>query len=521
MGEIAVRMALGASRRRIVLQMFIEALVLAVLAAVVGVAILLWPLGRFQAVFDTAIAQGDGLPVWFDVGLGWHTMLTVMALTLLSAVLTGALPALKLTSRRVQAQLQRSQPGSSGLTFGRTTTLIVVSQVALSVALLTVGGAQLRSIVDDWSFGDDGGRSREQLLRADLRWDLGPDGEARNDTRALLARAEARREFARRAETELDVAGATFESFQGIRYFSPDTGAAAGALLPFTYTTAVESNYFDVQGVPLRAGRALAAGDWLDTAAPVAVVNHAFVDAMSLDGDPVGRHIRQIDPRTRQASGDSIRIVGVAEDIRALEVSQQGPSWIARPTVYLPLSDTAAFVRTVIRARGDPGRLAGSLQALAADIDPTLLVHRVRTFVDDDRFALTMAGLYGIAVGFFVFAALLLSTTGVYAMMSFTATQRTREIGIRTALGAPAARIVGAIFARAMTQLGLGTIIGLGIGYLAADGPFALSRGLFTDGPGVALGVAALIIAMGLVACGRPMRRALSIEPTVALRADG
>ncbi|MGD8340990.1 MAG: ABC transporter permease, partial [Gammaproteobacteria bacterium] len=464
----------------------------------------------------------DAIPFWFDVGLDSHTLLVVVCLTLLSAVLTGALPALKLTARGVQAQLQHVQQGSTGLKFGRTATLIVVSQVALSVALLTVGSTQLRSFVDDWWSRDDGGLARAQILSADLRWDLSGEGTDVENTQDALARARARRELGRRAASELEVQGATFQAFRGVRFFVPGTAGIDDVSpgLRFSYVTAVEPNYFDVLGASIRAGRALSDGDRLDTAAPVAIVNEAFIEAMAVPGDPIGQRLRAIDPQTRQAFGEWLRIVGVAEDMPGLEISHRGPEWLARPTVYTPLQDAESAVRILLRSRGEPASLIGPLQVLATEVDPRMIVHRALTLDEADQVALTLAGIYGIAVGFFVFAALLLSTTGVYAMMSFTATQRTREIGIRTALGAPAGRVVSAIFSRAMKQLGLGTALGLGIGYLAADGPFALSGGLFANGPGVVIGVAVLVIAMGLIACGRPMRRALSVEPTVALRSD-
>jgi putative ABC transport system permease protein len=120
-----------------------------------------------------------------------------------------------------------------------------------------------------------------------------------------------------------------------------------------------------------------------------------------------------------------------------------------------------------------------------------------------------------------VFVVLLLSTAGVSSMMSFTVAQRTREIGIRTALGARPTRVVGDVFSRALLQVSGGTVLGLGVGFAASDGPFALSEGLFRHGPGLMVAVAALILATGVIACGMPLSRALRIQPTEALRAEG
>jgi ABC-type antimicrobial peptide transport system permease subunit len=158
------------------------------------------------------------------------------------------------------------------------------------------------------------------------------------------------------------------------------------------------------------------------------------------------------------------------------------------------------------------------LGAIAAGIDPTLVLHQARPLERLDPIDALFLRLYGVGVGFLLFAVLLLSTAGVYSMMSFTVAQRTREIGIRTALGAEPSRVVGDVFGRAFRQVGAGAALGLAIGFIAADGPFALSDGLFRDGPSLVVAVATLIVVMGLLACAYPLRRALRIQPTEALR---
>jgi putative ABC transport system permease protein len=384
-GKIAVRLAMGASRRRIAMQMFVESLLLGSLAAGIGVAILLWPPHMLRQVFSDAIAQSDGIPYRFEIRFDPSTALLVVCLVVLSAVLTGVLPALKLTDRHLQVRLQRVQEGTSGLRFGKAMTLIVVSQVALSVALMTVGGVQLRTFTEDWWSQGNDVASRRQYLTTALRWDHEAGGAGANQARgADLMRGATWRELGRRPRLETGVGGVTFESFQGVRFFAAEHGSAQApsANARWTCLTAIEPNLFDAQRARLLAGRAFDTNDTTGDAPPALLVNEAFVQAMLPPGNPIGRRVRRIDPRTRQPVGDWLPIVGVVSDTPALEIAQRGPAWVARPTVYL-----------------------------------------------------------------------LLSTTGVYAMMSFTVTQRTREIGIRTALGAPPKRIVGEVFSRAMRQL--------------------------------------------------------------------
>jgi putative ABC transport system permease protein len=521
-GEVAVRTALGASRSRIVLQMLLEALVLASLAAAVGLAIMAWPLHLLKEVFDMGVAQGDGLPFWFNVRLGPTTMLLVVGLVLVSAALTGILPALKLTDRGTQSALRRVQGGVSGLRFGTAATYVIVSQVAISVALLTVGASQLRTFVDDWWSFQDQEIDRAQYLTAQLRWDLAaPAGASGMQAEDALRRADTWRVLDRRISQEPDVRGVTFETFNGVRPFAPaGTAVAPAAGSSWSWIVSIEPNYFDVYDRAIRAGRTFDAVEATEETRRVAIVNEAFVRTVLQAGSPIGQRIHPVDPRSGRPAAESLAIVGVVADSLNLEISQRGPGWVAHPTVYVPLRPTSSPVRMTVRVQDDPAPLVGRLQAIAAGIDPTLVVHQPRPLENLDGVDQVFVRLYGFGVGFVVVALLLLSTAGVYSMLSFTVSQRTREIGIRTALGASPGRVTADVLSRAFTQIGSGTLLGLAIGYAASAGPFRLSDGLFDKGPGVMIGVAAVILLAGLGACGTPLRRALRIQPTEALRTD-
>jgi predicted permease len=524
-GEVALRMALGASRRRIAVQMFLEALVLASAAAVVGLAIMTWPLQLLRDVFATSLARGDAVPYWFVVRVGPETGMVVAGLVLLCAALTGILPALKLTNRHMRPRLQQVQPGVSGLRFGRATTAVVVSQVAISVALLTVAGAQLWTLVDDWRALEDGGRARAGYLSAQLRWDptslasAAADDAAAADAAAAqsVRHAQVWRALDRRLSQEPDVRGVTFDAFFSTRPFEVVSSNAASP--QWAYVVFIAENYFSVQNTPVLAGRAFVAADAVDRR--VAIVNEAFVRAIVPTADAVGQHVRPFDTRAARQPGTSLEIVGVVQDVPRFEISQQGPAWVAQPTVYLPLSPSpASIVRMTVHVRNDPQQFVPRLTAIAAGVDPTLVVHQPMPVEAIDPIDAIFLRLYGFGVSFLLFAVLLLATAGVYSMMSFTVAQRTREIGIRTALGANPARVVGDVFRRALLQVGVGTTSGLGIGFTLADGPFALSNGVFHDGPGLMVAIGGLILTTGAIACGIPLQRALRIQPTEALRAD-
>ena len=323
----------------------------------------------------------------------------------------------------------------------------------------------------------------------------------------------------RQVSEEPDVRGVTFDAFLGVRTFEASSSEAAAP--GWAYVIAIEPQYFAVYDVPVRAGRAFDEADAGNAGRRVAIVNEAFVRTVLPSGEPVGQRVRAFDPRSGRPPGEALEIVGVVRDVPRFEISQRGPGWVAQPTIYVPLTATASTLRMTVRVRNNPDQFVPRLRGIAAGIDPTLVVHQPRPLSAIDPIDLIFLRLYTFGVGFLVFAVLLLSTAGVYSMMSFTVAQRTREIGIRTALGARPTRVVRDVFSRALRQVSAGTALGLAVGFAAADGPFALSDGLFHDGPWVILAVAAVILATGVIACGIPVKRALRIQPTEALRAEG
>ena len=506
-GEISVRNALGASRCRIALQMFAEALVLASLAATVGIGIVVWGLNELMTLMTL---NYGGLPFWWEVRVGPSTVLLVGGLTLLAAVLTGVLPALKVTGRRMQSGLQRAGSGGSELHFGRAASAVVVMQVTISVALLTMQGSQLQTLIEDQAFDD--GIPREEFLTAELRLNREPSTSDPNDGQgADFARnIETWRELRRRVSREPGVLGATFGTSLPGAVPSRTIVEAEGIARYLLSVFWIEPSYFDVLGVPVRVGRAFDAGDLTDSEAGVAIVNGEFVRSVLAGGEPIGHRIR-VDPRNSRSSGQWVEIVGIVPDLAMDLATRIG----AAPAIYLPLVTGADRIYLVVHARGEPSQFGGRLRAIVGGLDPALVLDQPRTLEEilDARGA--MLSLIRLGIGLLVLAALMLSTIGIYALMSFTVSQRTREIGIRTALGAHPRRVVGDVFSRAILQLAVGTSLGLALGYGATSGR------LFEQGARPVVGIAALILMMGLIACGKPVRRALRIQPTEALREGG
>jgi putative ABC transport system permease protein len=523
-GEIAVRSALGASRRRIVAQLFAEALVLSAGAAVVGLLLAQVGLRQANAIMDQ---ETGSAPFWVDYGLDLATVLYVVGLTLLAAVIVGVLPALQATGSRLQSSL-RQMGGGTGLRLGRTWTVLIVAQVAIAVSALPAavgtGWKQIRHATTQPRYAAD------EYLAAWLSEDR--DTPAGVDAQAWHNEANARygarlAELVRRLEAEPGVSAVTFASnAPGGPAEAPVRvdGVPAPAESPngvAVQSTRVNAGYFDALRVPLLAGRPFGAGDLVDSAGTV-IVSRTFVQRVLGGGNALGRRIHYA-PAVDEDDPDAVarparwyEIVGVVED---LQVNPMDPELIV-PAVFhatTPAQVYPAFLAVHVRGRA-PADFAARLREITASVDPVLKLGPTRALDDIDRQAKAALRLVGLILGLVTLSVLLLSAAGIYALMSFTVTRRRREIGIRAALGADPRRLLRGIFSRSVRQLALG----LGVGVAFAVLLEVLTRGGLMDGKGTVLlpAVAALMLGVGLLAAVGPARRGLRIQPMDALRAE-
>ena len=522
-GELVVRNALGASRGRIVAQLFAEALVLCGVAAAVGLGAA--GLGVRLLVRAIETNSGQRLPFWFHADLSPWTVLYAVGLTVLGAAIAGVLPGLKAT-RGLQARLRQAAAGAGGLTFGGIWTAVIVAQIAVTLGFPVVAFNVARDAADTRAMVAD--FPAAEFLSARIALDREPPPGADTSFAAFVARRQATaRELERRLHAEPGVVGVTFaERLPRMNHLphwiEVDSGGAAPQDPRFpggyrTSSSAVDADYFDVLGAPVRAGRAFHAGD-LAPDSRVVIVNESFVRLVLGGRNPIGRHLRY--GWRNDASGPLSEgaepapwheIVGVVPDL--------GMSKATDPKVagfYHPLAaDVVVPLHVAVHVRGgDAAAFAPRLRAVAAAVDPTLRVDdvaRMDTLSDAEiEFATFWVRLLAVVSA----VAMLLSMAGIYAVMSFTVARRTREIGIRVALGASRRRVVAAVFARPLAQVGLGIVAG---GVLSA-----MLGGHATPGALVgALVYTVLMLGVCLLACIVPTRRALQVQPTEALRADG
>ena len=535
--ELAVRTALGASRGRIVAQMFAEALVLGGLAAVIGLTAAHVVLNNWGMPF-LKVNLGR-VPFWYDVSLSPTTVLFAIGLTVLGSAIAGVMPALKVT-RRMGSRLKQATAGAGGLQFGGIWTVVIVVQVAITVAfpaVVYVEQGQLRHIQ---TF--EAGFATEEYVAVPLAMEAPVVAGTSDSDRAAQRAAFATnlQELRRRVAAEPGVTGVTFADWlprvpdrptEWIELAdpvtvppdrAPDEAGQTRVWRPWAHVAHIEPSYFDVLQAPILAGRGFAAAD-LAPGANVAIVDQRFVELVLKGRNPIGQQLRFGDDAgdtAAQRAKPWIEIVGVVK-----ELGMSSPMAVRRGAgLYLPATPGRfAPVFMILHGRGDPMTLVPQVRAIAADVDPTLRLgewQRLDHVLED---VLWFIGLWMKIAALMTAVALLLSLSGIYSVMSFIVARRTREIGVRVALGASRGRVITAIFRRPLIQVGLGVIGGGAL--------IAMAATIETEMPGltgdVTLGQLAIVAAYAifmlgvcLLACVVPTRRALGVEPTIALRAE-
>jgi predicted permease len=532
-GEIAVRTSLGATRRRIVLQLFAEAIVLVGGATLAGILIARFALGRISRLFFV-IQQAPQPPFWWNDDLSSTTVAYAIILAVVGAVMIGVVPALKATGGAVQPRLGKfSAGGGGGLRFGGMWTVVVVLQVALSVAFLPLAVSQAGTALKS---PEETGFPAEEYIAAQLGRDPSVPPRTPEEQADFLAGSRRLFEEAReRIAADPSVRGVALASglsamnhirgpveFVGDGSASPITGAARILL--------VDRSYLDLMGASVVAGQSLAPADFTPESRAV-VVNEAFVEYVLGGRNPVGGQLRfpERDPGDEAslvevpAAGTSVDVVGV---VRNPGIDAYGPG--VHAAIYAPLDLAPVTPRTVglvgmpqapaaqlfVRLRPEMGSTASRLYGVVAAVDPSLRLSEVGTAAE------AWGPVHqGARVGAWIFAAvaaivLMLSVAGIYALMSFTVSRRTREIAIRAAVGAPRGAIMRTVFGRAVFQL----LAGVGLGSLIAVP--VLWDGVVDEGPRSLLIVSTLLLGAGFAACLVPVRRALAIEPAAAVKSE-
>ncbi len=502
--ELGIRSALGAGRLRLVAHLLGEALVLAGLGGAFGLA-----LARAGVAWFNATIPIEDVPFWFEIRVDLAGTLFVLALVVLSALLSGIAPALQASRADVSDLLREDTRTGTGLRMGRLSRSLVVAEVAMACGLLVAAGLMIRTIVNmspgRMPFASD----HVLTARLDLGETAYPDAARRAAFHEELERRLAALPGVRSVSVMAAPPGIGGGRDQVMIEGQP---AVDERQLPLTVWAAISPRFFETFGVGVHEGRVFTPADGAQSP-KVVIVNRAFVRRFFPGGRALGRRLRLV---YAGAGPEWLEVVGTVPDL-----NMGTPARPQREAVYVPLAQSPpSGVFVALSAAGAPESLAGSLRDAVARMDPDLPARAVKPYdalLYEFTWGVNVIGRLFTAFGA---AALFLAAVGVYGVMAFAVSRRTREIGIRMALGASRGRVLLMVLGQGARQLALGSAIGLvlalALGRLLA---VVLVDVTPTDPATFGAVLAALGLA-GLAACVWPARRASRMDPVGALRQD-
>jgi predicted permease len=507
--EVSVRVSLGATRRRIVQQLLVESVLLALISGMLGLALSIAGIRLFAAAFE-----GVGAPYWIQVTLDGRVFLFLSLVALGTAFLFGLAPALHASKTDVNEVLKDGgRSGGGALRTQRWTGALIVAELALTIVLLAGAGFMMRSFL------------------ALYRLDLGIDTSQLLTMRLALANEKyptpaQKAAFHDRIDERL--AGLAGVKSAAIATAVPLGGGLArqvdiesqprmpGEAAPIVTMVLVGPRYFQTIGLPLLRGRPLNGHDGTPGHEAV-VVNQRFVSMHIKGEDPLGLRIRLVDGSSGDAAPPYVTIVGVVPNVRQRDVQRTEPD----PVVYVPYrAEPTWFMSLVVRTEGAAGEAAALVREQVHAVDADLPLFDVRTMDDVLAQRRWPFRVFGSMFAIFALIALILAAVGLYAVTAYAVTQRTQEIGVRMALGAQTGQVVWLIMRRVLMQIAIGLTLGIagafGVGRVLSS---LLVQTSATD-PVTLTGVAIVLLGASIVACVRPAYRATKLDPVVALRAD-
>lgn len=496
-GEIAVRLALGASRARIASYLLTESLLLGLAAGLAGMLVRLFVLDYLRA-----FKAPTPIPVFLDVSVDWRVLAFTFGLALVTGILFGLLPALR-ASRLELATVLREHTGAWHSSRGliRAQAMLVATQVALSLVSVTAAALTLRSLRNALAF-DPGFNVSHGVL---AKFNLAYGGYSEHQTRQF------QQEVLRRAKALPGVASAGLSLFPPLDFSAnqaeiriPGSAIHPGERL-IVDLNFVSGGYFDAMGIPILHGRGIEERDETSPAM-VAVVNQSMANRFWPGASPVGRTIL--------FDGREHRVIGVAADGKYFSLTEDPKSLVYLPSGRLALNYFSLHVRTI----GPPESLLPKLASELQRLDPRLPPVEVRTLREHMKLSQFPATIAGVSIGMFGVLALAMALTGVYGVMAYFVRMRVHEIGIRVALGASHRNIIWLVLAKGVRVL----VIGLGAGLTASLVVNRLLAGVLVGvrphDPLVLSGVSLALAAALLLACYLPARRAARLNTAASLR---
>jgi putative ABC transport system permease protein len=506
--ELAVRAALGAGRARLVRQLLTESALLALAGSAVGLALAFWGLRLLRDSLPELLLVTQ--PNVLDLGIDRLTLGFTIAVTAASALLFGGIPALKAGGARTSESLKSGGHGTAGAPHRRLRAALMIAEVALSLVLLVSAGLLVRTFAQLQKVDPGFNADRVLTMTITLPEYRYPDGESQRRFFLNAADAVSRVPGVRTAGFVNVLPFSTYN--RGTRYIVDGEAPPEVGREPSSDYRVVTDAYFAALDIPIADGRAFDSRD-RDATDRVAIVNRTLARRTFGDRSPIGRRIRM----GRVSSPTPwLTIVGVSGDVRHSEITGR-----AQPEIYVPLAQAPTdMMMLAAKTAGDPDDLADAVQKAIASVDPLQPVYHVkplRRLIDEALLphasAMSMMTMFAVL-------ALLLSTVGIYGVVSYVVSQQSREFGVRLALGASPGDLMRLVLWRGVSLVGIGTAIGaagaLGVTRLLGGFLYGVTA---TDWP-TYVAVAAGLILVGGVACYIPARRATRLDPAVVLRSE-
>jgi predicted permease len=497
-GEIAVRVALGATTARIVRQLLTESLLLALVGGTAGVL-----LGSF-AIRPLVLFAGIQVGAGIDIGIDGRVLVFALATTLATGLLFGIIPALSVARPDVNRHLKEGVRGSTAGSRKHLQSLLIVSETVLTVILLFCAGLLLRSFVK--AFKANPGFNRENVLTFELTQ---PNSKAPT----MGHRVRFVRDILQHIEHIPGVASAGMASSTPMNGYVGYGDLVSREDRPATRNDlnagfdSVTGDFFKAVGIPLLRGRVFTEADNDEKAPKVMIINDALARRFFADEDPLGRLLHFKDA--------TWEVVGVVGSVRQYQLDFDPQPQVYFSQVYFPWHTTI-----VVHTQVPPLTLVGEVRKAVQAVDPEQPIANLGTLEQSVGNTLQTRRIMLTLLGLFAGTALVLACIGIYGVMTYTVAQRTREIGIRIALGAASSQVVALVLQSGMKLvligLGIGVLGSIGAGRLIASQLYSVS----SIDPVVLILVALALLSVTLLACWLPARKATRVNPIEALRAD-
>jgi putative ABC transport system permease protein len=504
-GEMAIRAALGASRRRLIRQMLAESLLLASLGGALGLLIAMWSADGMMAVIPEA------LPAWMKFSIDWRVLAFTLGATTATAILCGIAPSWQASKTNLMSVMKDGARGAGLMRRQRLRSLLVIGEVALAMTLLIGAGLMMKSFIRVRQINTGFSADRVMTAKVALPNTQYSAPEQRNNFFRQLLQGVATKPGVESAaltsslplEEDLSVTGFFVEGKPEPQELSQ---------IPIAIYCAVSPGYFRTMGMRLLRGRDFTDAD-IEGKEQVVIVDETIARRHFADVDPIGRRIRFGGAKSGKPW---LTIIGVAGAVRHIELKKD-----VRMQAYLPYQQASRGNLTIVaRATGDPASLTSALRDEVAALDKDLPLYAARPMAEVMAIAMWDDKYVGILFGLFAALALALAAVGIYGVVSYSVEQRTREIGLRVALGAQTGDVMRMIIRQGLALAGLGAAIGLGGAAMAAQ----LMKSLLFNVSATDLTTFTLLplslLAVALAACWLPARRATKVDPMIALRCE-